>query len=202
MEIKNRILKQELIAWKKAEWFQPKDFKHTSIPKLKKLQQSLKKNGVIAPFHVWEKAGKIFILDGHVRHTAMSGMRGVPEKISAVFLDIKDEEEAKKYVFLFNSHYAELSEAQVTEWLGKDIGDTMEDIEIPNFDLGDMLPDPVETDSEPEQYQRKPARRIVFFYTIKDYNRVSKMLEEYQARARVDHKREAFIHLINLMAKN
>ena len=48
----NKILKTQLVYWKKLELFQPKNFKKMSKSHLDKLKSSLKNNGFKAPFYV------------------------------------------------------------------------------------------------------------------------------------------------------
>lgn len=69
--LKNKILKTEQIEWKKLIPFQPDNLKKTEPHKVQKLVNSLCENGLTMNFYVWEKDGKIYIIDGHTRHEVL-----------------------------------------------------------------------------------------------------------------------------------
>jgi hypothetical protein len=112
--MKNRIIKTELIEWKKAEWFQPDEFKKTSKEKLNKLKTSLKNNGFASPFYVYEKQNKTIILDGTRRDLALKELENegvnIPDKLPATFLDIKTKKEAKKFLLIYHAEYGDINQ--------------------------------------------------------------------------------------------
>jgi len=69
-----KILKMELIDWKKAEWFQPKEFKRSSKEQIDRMKKSLTRNGFAAPFYVFTKGKKTFIIDGTRRDKALTAL--------------------------------------------------------------------------------------------------------------------------------
>lgn len=143
--MKNKIIKQGLIAWEKCEWFQPKDFKKYSKSQMNKLKTSLKNNGFLSPFLVWEtKTGKVFILDAHHRQKAMEELKeegvAIPLKLPAVWIDCKNKSEAKKALLVYNSSYADIDQDIFADWIdGFDMDKLMEEIEIPDIDFSSLF---------------------------------------------------------------
>jgi len=119
--VENKILKTELVNWKDISMFQPKGLKNMSEIQLKKLKTSLKNNGFKTPFYVWESKGKLYCLDGHHRIPAMKLLEEdgeiIPEKLPANFIDCKNKKEAKKAVLVFNSHYANIVQDVLQDWI-------------------------------------------------------------------------------------
>ena len=105
-----KILKHEKIRWREAKWIQPEDFKEIKPESLEKLKKSIKNNGFIQPFNVWENDGKINILDGHHRKMALEQLEcegvDIPDLLNANFIECSSYKEAVKYVFLYSSTYA------------------------------------------------------------------------------------------------
>ena len=106
--IETKILRQEKINWRNAEWLQPDNFKEISDDSFQKLKTSIVQNGFIQPFNVWESNGKLNILDGHHRKKAMEelSLEGfvIPTMLDANFIDCKDRKEAVKFVLLYSSY--------------------------------------------------------------------------------------------------
>lgn len=138
--IKNKILKYELINWRKCLWFQPEKIKKQSKIQLEKLKTSLVNNGFSSPMAVWQKGKKIYIIDAHHRQLAMKELEldgvKIPEKLPAIFLDIKNEKEAKKIWAIYQSQYAELEQTEVIDFLGDfNLDDLGLEIDIPDIKL-------------------------------------------------------------------
>ena len=157
--LNNRLIKTELVEWKKLVPFQPDNLKKTEPHKLQKLANSLCQNGFSMNFYVWEKDGQIFIIDGHSRwevlqlidsgvilpkvHTdktnypyGMEYQVTVPEKLPCSFLHLKNKTEAKKAVLIYNSKYKNIDSDILAEWVSDlNLDELKSQIEIPELKL-------------------------------------------------------------------
>ena len=157
--LNNRLIKTELVEWKKLIPFQPDNLKKTEPHKLQKLANSLCQNGFSMNFYVWEKDGQIFIIDGHSRwevlqlidsgvilpkvHTdktnypyGMEYQVTVPEKLPCSFLHLKNKTEAKKAVLIYNSKYKNIDSDILAEWVSDlNLDELKSQIEIPELKL-------------------------------------------------------------------
>jgi len=148
----NRIVKQDMIDWKKLVPFQPDNLKKTNPYTLQKLANSLCANGLTMNFYVWEKDGKIYIIDGHSRHEILQLLETntiypkdskgkehsviIPEKFPCSFLDIKNKKEAKKAVLIFNSKYKQIDLDVLMDFTSDlNLNDINTQIEIPELKL-------------------------------------------------------------------
>jgi DNA modification methylase len=152
--IKDLIIKTQKIEWKKARWYQPQDFKKSSKEQIQKLKTSIIRNGFADAFDVWQKGKIIYILDGCRRDLALKELEKenikIPDKLSAVFYDIKNNKEAKKLIMLRQSSYGKIDLDTAIDWLDKDINLNKLDLEvdIPDIDLD--KPIKIEEDTAPE----------------------------------------------------
>jgi DNA modification methylase len=153
--MENKILKTELVNWKALKLFQPGNIKKMSPVQLKKLKTSLEANGLNTPFYVWQDQDVLWCLDGHMRIPVLKLMEGegkrIPDKLPANFVQCKNRQEAKKVVLIFNSHYANILQDNLFEWI-KDLNldeiRSQIDIASINFDIfGDDVQD---IDAEPQ----------------------------------------------------
>lgn len=140
-EIKNRIIKQGFVDWRKCVWLQPENLKNQTKEQLEKLKNSILKNGFAMPFFVWEHNGKNYILDGHHRQPALEALSGeglkTPEKLPALWIDAKNEKEAKKFILIYNTSYAKFNKDKVYEFIEEfDPVELSSEIEIPEIDIG------------------------------------------------------------------
>ena len=183
--LNNRIIKTELVDWKRLIPFQPDNLKKTEPHKLQKLANSLCQNGFSMNFYVWEKEGQIYIIDGHSRwevlqlidsgailpkvHTdktnypyGMEYQVTVPEKLPCSFLHLKNKTEAKKAVLIYNSKYKNIDSDILAEWVSDlNLDELKSQIEIPELKLGfDDLPIPDNLTS-PEK-NNLPTMKISF----------------------------------------
>ncbi len=169
--LNNRLIKTELVEWKKLVPFQPDNLKKTEPHKLQKLANSLCQNGFSMNFYVWEKDGQIYIIDGHSRwevlqlidsgailpkvHTdkinypyGMEYQVTVPEKLPCSFLHLKNKTEAKKAVLIYNSKYKNIDSDILAEWVSDlNLDELKSQIEIPELKLDFDLPQELENDS-------------------------------------------------------
>ncbi len=125
--MKDLILKTEKVDWRELVPYQPDDLKKTTPELMTKLKTSLMNNGLASPLNIWEKSGKKYILDSHHRVKALTELESegkkVPKTLTANFLDIKTDKEAKKLILIFNSHYATIERKGLKSFLeGMDLG--------------------------------------------------------------------------------
>ena len=137
----NKIIKTELIEWKKLKLFQPKNLKTISKKQLDKLKTSLKNNGFKAPFYVWqENKDNLWCLDGHTRIPVLKLLEeegcNIPDELPANFIDCKDKKEAKKAILIYNSSYADINKDEMFDFVSDfDLKELDFEIDIPKFDF-------------------------------------------------------------------
>jgi len=136
----NKILKTELVEWEKLIPFQPVELKKMSKTQLDKIKTSYKNNGFKSPFYVWENKDKLYILDGHQRLPILKLLRdegeAIPDMLPANFVYCKDKKEAKKAVLIYNSHYADIQQDILADWIKDlDLEDLKCEIDIPLLNL-------------------------------------------------------------------
>jgi DNA modification methylase len=140
-EIKNKIIKTELVEWKKLDWLQNPNLKEMTKESFERLKNSLKKNDFIMPFNVWQNNGKTWILDGHHRKKAMEEIKGngykIPGLLPANFIRCKNRKEAVRLILVYSAIYANVTEDGLYEFLnaeGLDFNDLKMDVELPQID--------------------------------------------------------------------
>lgn len=170
VKIKNRIVKQGMVKWKDLSWFQPRNLKELTASQKGKIKQSLCNNGFLMPFSVWDRAGELFILDGHIREFAMQEMEAegieIDPLLPANFIACKSEAEAVKIVLVFNSHYASINAEVLREFASEVSADELStEIEIPNLKVTlDHDADVVEVEST--EVPAEPISRLGDLYTL------------------------------------
>lgn len=142
MEITNKILKSELVEWKKLKFIQSKDFKELPDQAYQKLKASLLKNNFVESFKVWQSNGDLFCLDGFHRCKVLRDLEAegyiIPKKFNADFLDCKDEQEASKLVLIYSSIYANITSEGFLNFLNKkkiDFDSIKTEIDFPSMDI-------------------------------------------------------------------
>lgn len=162
--LNNRLIKTEMVEWKKLVPFQPDNLKKTEPHKLQKLANSLCQNGFSMNFYVWEKDGQILIIDGHSRHEVLQLLESgaiypkdpsgkeyavtIPEKLPCSFLHLKNKTEAKKAVLIYNSKYKNIDSDILAEWVSDlNLDELKSQIEIPELKLDFDMPQELENDS-------------------------------------------------------
>ena len=150
--LNNRLIKTEMVEWKKLVPFQPDNLKKTEPHKLQKLANSLCQNGFSMNFYVWEKEGQILIIDGHSRHEVLQLLESgaiypkdpsgkeyavtIPDKLPCSFLHLKNKTEAKKAVLIYNSKYKNIDSDILAEWVSDlNLDELKSQIEIPELKL-------------------------------------------------------------------
>lgn len=149
MKIETKILKTEQLPMEKLTPFQG-GLKKLSQENRNKLRKVILENGFAFTIHVWEHAGKIFIIDGHQRVDVMKGLQAEGHKIpllNCAFQSIKDIKEAKKIVGLSISQYGKIDKAGFFEFYEGE-GISFEDYSFPDFKWKEKEPKPEEGEGE------------------------------------------------------
>lgn len=140
-EITNKIIKSELINWKKLLWAQG-ELKTLTKESFERLKQSLRNNSFIQPFNVWQDGESLQCLDGHHRQKAMQELESegvqIPEMLPANFIDCTDIKEARKFVLIYSSIYARATDEALYEFIHKnelDFEILKQEIDLPELDI-------------------------------------------------------------------
>jgi len=130
------------------------DLKSLPEDNFKKLKASILKHGVTFPFFVWKNAGKVFIIDAHQRDKVLRRLSEegytVPP-VPVVWIEARDEKEAKEKILLCNSQYGEMTDASLGEFINTAMLDLdqLKELTVLPIDLNSLLPKPV-IDVEPQ----------------------------------------------------
>lgn len=167
-EIKSKVIKIESVKWQELKQLQTDNFKELTKENYEKLKASLINNNFIMAFTIWEdKAGAKYIIDGVHRFKTLQLLKKekykVPEKLPAIFIDCKDKKEAVKYIYIYSSKYADITETGFSDMINKykfDIQDLTNEIRFTEIDLSyinndininDMFDEPDEKYVPPEK---------------------------------------------------
>jgi hypothetical protein len=144
LRIENSILRTELVDISELIPFQGK-LKSLSGVNFEKLKAGIIRRGFSFTVHIWENAGKKFILDGHQRIAVLTGMRKqgyhIPP-ITCAFVKAQDFHEAKDLVLLAVSQFGKLDEEGFHEFTAN------ENFDFTVYDFPDLTFDPDEALSE------------------------------------------------------
>lgn len=127
-----------------------------------KISRSIKKHGFLFPFFIWKHGKKNYVIDGHGRLGALQRMVAMGEKIPplpVVYVNCKNEAEAKEALLKLNSQYGHMTAESVREFLG-DLQIDFSDLALPDGTLDLSLNIEEETkgdDNEIEPELEKPA---------------------------------------------
>lgn len=121
-----------------------------------KIEKSIRKHGFSFPFFVWKHDGINHVLDGHGRLGALNRMVASGEELPAlpvVYVNCKDEAEAKEILLKLNSTYGHMTADSVKEFLG-DLKIDLSELQLPEgvleFTLDNTMKDTVNDDDAPE----------------------------------------------------
>ena len=184
--LNNRLIKTELVEWKKLIPFQPDNLKKTEPHKLQKLANSLCQNGFSMNFHVWEKEGQILIIDGHSRHEVLQLLESgaiypknpdgkeyavtIPDKLPCSFLHLKNKTEAKKAVLIYNSKYKNIDSDILAEWVSDlNLDELKSQIEIPELKLDLENLDYSDKNKEIDTNEFSDEMTLKFTFSEEDY---------------------------------
>jgi len=148
MSVKNRIIKYDLVNWHDLKPFQPDNFKKNERVKIDKLVKSYKQSGKITPFAVWETAEGLFVIDGHATLEVFKIIEAEGGEVEtmqpAIWLEIKNTEEAKKFVLIYNSRYRDINESSLKVFIGDmDVEDLIGSVQL-DVDLKKLFAEKLE----------------------------------------------------------
>jgi len=186
MEIRNRIIKTELVNWKSIKWFQNDGLKKLDAENMLKLKRSLVNNNFVMPFHVWESEGELYFLDGHHREKAMRELEQfgfdnqpikIPDLLPANFIDATDREEAAKLVLIYSSLYARITEDGLTEFFKEnklDLNVISTEISLPEIKLDRIILNdiPEEKLDDVPAPAKKPLSKLADVFVLDGKHRV------------------------------
>lgn len=130
MEIKCKT--KDTLPLSELEEFQG-TLKERSDADYEKIVKSIRKHGFKFPFFVWHHNGTNHVLDGHGRIGALKRLRAQGEEIPelpVVYVDCKDEAEAKEALLKLNSQYGHMTAESVRDFLG-DLEIDLDDLALP-----------------------------------------------------------------------
>ena len=126
--------------------------KDRSQEEIGKIIKSLKKYGFAFPLFVWKDGGKNWCLDGHGRLLALKKMREYGEKIPplpVVYIDAKNETDARNLLLRLNSQYGRMTADSVREFAdGFDVDFT--ELQLPAGVIDFEIADVQETEGDDE----------------------------------------------------
>lgn len=116
------------------------NLKETSPGKMRKLKESMKKNGIRFPVFIWKHEKKFYSIDGIHRKMALKELESegyeIPADIPCVFIEAKDKKEARKLLLLASSNYAKVTQSGFDDFaLGFDYDELFRQISIDGLEL-------------------------------------------------------------------
>lgn len=161
---------------------------------INKIVKSIKKFGFSFPFFVWKHDGINHLLDGHGRYRALKKLDSLGFIIPAlpvVYVNCKDERDARDILLRLNSSYGKMSAESVREFIG-DFDIDVENFELPSgtIKFDEELPDIDFGDGESDDEEDSPTTLGVLvscdseqeleetFMTLKEMGYNCQMVEE------------------------
>ncbi len=148
------------------------NLKERSTDDYEKIERSIKKHGFSFPFFCWSHDGINHVLDGHGRIGALQRMVAEGEQIPplpVVYVDCKDENEAKEILLKLNSQYGRMTAESVKEFLG-DLKIDFDDLSLPDgfleLSADDAMKDTVGDDDTPEVDYGEPDSKPGEIYQL------------------------------------
>lgn len=168
----DNILKTEMVDWKQLKMFQPSDLKKMSKTQLEKLKESFRKNGFKSPFYVWQDKADLWCLDGNTRLPIFKMLEDegeiIPQMLPANFINCKDRKEAKKAVLIYNSHYADIQQDILADFIADlNLEDLIKEIDISGIDFDSLFPpeETAEDDKIPDDIKNITKRGDIYELT-------------------------------------
>lgn len=124
-----------------------------------KIERSIRKHGFSFPFFIWRHDGVNHCLDGHGRLGTLQRMVAGGEQIPplpVVYVNCKNEADAKEMLLKLNSTYGRMTADSVREFLrgGVELDIDFEDLALPEgileFSIDDVMKDTTGDDDAPE----------------------------------------------------
>lgn len=119
--------------------------KSTTKENLRKLKNSLVKNGFVFPIYVWKDSDKKYIIGGHHRVKALQelllqgySIDGVP----CVYVAAKNIAEAKKFVILDSAQYAKINKKEFGDFALEadiDVNELLNEVVSKEIELADVF---------------------------------------------------------------
>ena len=169
--IKIRCKTQDYLEFSKLREFQG-GLKIRDEGDVEKALKSIKKHGWEFPLFVWRHNGINSVLDGHCRMLACQRLIAEGEKLPplpVVYVQCKDEAEAKEILLKLNSQYGHMTADSVREFLG-DLKIDFADLALPDGTLDLSLTPTEETtgdDEAPEvEYEAEPDSKPGMVYEL------------------------------------
>ncbi|HXR84316.1 MAG TPA: hypothetical protein VN722_08410 [Hanamia sp.] len=143
----SRVIKTELIEWRKLKFIQQETFKEFGSEAKNKLKTSILSNQFTQPFYVWQEpsTGDIFCLDGKHRTNILEILvqegNYVPDLLPATFIDCANKKEAAELVLIYSSIYAKITQQGLFDFIEMyDISreEMKMTIDLPEFDMLDF----------------------------------------------------------------
>lgn len=131
--IKIKCKTEDTLELKQITDFQG-NLKERNDADFEKIERSIKKHGFSFPFFIWKKGKINYCLDGHGRLGALNRLVASGEKLPplpVVYVQCKDEAEAKEILLKLNSQYGHMTADSVREFLG-DLKIDFEDLALPD----------------------------------------------------------------------
>lgn len=124
-----------------------------------KIIKSIRKHGFSFPFFVWNHDAINHVLDGHGRLLALKQMakdgENIPE-LPIVYVECKNEADAKELLLKLNSQYGKMTAESVLEFIG-DIDLDFEEIALPmgtiEFNFEQEIQETKNDDEVPEEQE-------------------------------------------------
>lgn len=170
--IKIKCKTEDTLELKQITDFQG-NLKERNDADFEKIERSIKKHGFSFPFFIWKKGKINYCLDGHGRLGALNRLVASGEKLPplpVVYVQCKDEAEAKEILLKLNSQYGHMTADSVREFLG-DLKIDFEDLALPDgfLDLSteQAMKDTKGDDDAPEvEYEAEPDSKPGMVYEL------------------------------------
>ena len=118
--IKSRVIKYGLVEWRRiTDWQQ--DVKTIDANEMDKLLNSFDKHGFFDNFLLWEQPNGFICIHGHQRlkalHKADALGWTIPDKLPAIYLDIKNEKEAREMILAAASTFGQINKDELIHFI-------------------------------------------------------------------------------------
>lgn len=134
-----------------------------------KILKSIEEHGFAVPFFVWSHDGINHVLDGHGRLGALQRLVAHGEQLPdlpVVYVNCKDEADAKKLLLKINSHYGEMTAESVLGFLdGLEID--FEDLSLPTGNIDLSLRETEQT-TEKKEFSKLTDKFLINPFSVLD----------------------------------
>lgn len=170
--IQSAVLDTRPVRWKALQFIQTGDFKEMTQTAFDRLVASIKRNGFVCPFFVWEdrSTGVLWCLDGFHRKLVMEHLDRdglAPDELPGTFIDAKDLNHARQLVLTFSSVFAKVTMDGLYTFINQNELDPfdglLDSLDIPGLSMDEFKkfyldPDPeAGADKEPTDPEAKES---------------------------------------------